>query len=104
MAEGVVHHRLGWGTPLQREPGRRSGPIGEARCHCQGGERRRGRRCRKLPAPECMPAPGLLEGRVALVQAKDGEKPLARLGQIGRFLCRLPVARHLLGVLRASGG
>ena len=32
------------------------------------------------------------------------KNPLAPLGEIRRFLCRIPVARHLLGGLRASGG
>ena len=36
-------------------------------------------------------------------QAKGGEKPLACLGEIGHFLCRLLVARHLLCGLRVSG-
>ena len=44
-----------------------------------------------------------LEGRVDLVQAARGKKPLARLGQIGQFSCRLQVARHLLCGLRTSG-
>ena len=44
---------------------------------------------------------GLSEDRAALVQAK---KPLVHLRETGHFLCRLPVARHLLCGLRASGG
>ena len=56
------------------------------------------------PAPERVHAHGLSEGRAALEQAKGCKKPLAYLGQIGCFLCRLPVARHLLCILRASGG
>ena len=50
---------------------------------------------RKLPAPEHVHAHGLSEGRVALAQAMGSEKPLAHLGETGRFLCRLPEARHL---------
>ena len=48
--------------------------------------------------------PMILLGGVALVQAMGDEKLLARLGEIGHFLCRLPVARHLLCGLKASGG
>ena len=53
-------------------------------------------RHRKLPSPECAHAYGRSEGRAALVQAAVGEKPLARLGETGRFLCRLLVARLLV--------
>ena len=60
---------------------------------------------RKLPAPEHAPsALGLSEGRVALVQAMGSKKPLSHLGETVHFLCRLPMARHLLCGLRASGG
>ena len=47
---------------------------------------------------------GFTEGRAALAQATGSKKPLAHLGETGHFLCRLPVARHLLCGLRASGG
>ena len=60
--------------------------------------------CRKLPAPEHVHACGLSEGRVALAQAMGSKKPLAQLGEIGLFLCRLLLVRHLLCGLRASGG
>ena len=33
----MVGLRLRRGRPQQREPGRRSRPAGEARCHCWGG-------------------------------------------------------------------
>ena len=43
------------------------------------------------------------EGGAPLVQATGGEKPLAQaMGDWG-LLCRLGVARHLLGGLRAAG-
>ena len=57
---------------------------------------------RKLPAMECAHACELSEGSAALVQATGGKKPLACLGETGCFLCRLPMARHLL-MLKASG-
>ena len=38
MGRGAVHHRLGSGTPEQREPGRRFGPTGKARQNCWGGQ------------------------------------------------------------------
>ena len=44
----------------------------------------------------CMPVG--LEGEEALL---GGKKPLSCLGEIRCFLCRLPVARHLLCGLRA---
>ena len=70
-----------------------------------GRARRGGMDChRKLPAAECAHPSGLSEGRVALAQAVGGEKPLAHLGETGHFLCRLPVAKHLLCGLRASEG
>ena len=50
-------------------------------------------RHRKLPALESAHTHGFLEGGVALAQAVGGEKPLAHLGEIGLFSCRLPVAR-----------
>ena len=51
-----------------------------------------------------MPEGSQRAGGWALVQATGGKKPLAHLGETGRFLCRLPVARHLLCGLRAPGG
>ena len=59
---------------------------------------------RKLSAPEHVHACGISEGGVALVQAMGGEKSLTCIGETGYFLCMLPVARHLLCGLRASGG
>ena len=59
---------------------------------------------RKLLTPEHVYAHGLAGAGAALVQAMGREKPLACLGETGCFLCRLPVARHLLRGLRASGG
>ena len=59
---------------------------------------------KKLPELERAHARGPSEGGMALVQAKGSEKPRACLGETGHFLCRLPVARHLLCELRASGG
>ena len=41
---GAMSYGLGSGTPWQREPGRRSGPAGEAKSHSWGRERRRGGR------------------------------------------------------------
>ena len=67
------------------------------------GERRRGRCHRKLSAPLSVHACWISEGRVALAQTMGTQKPLTTLGEIGH-LCRLPVARHLLYGLRASGG
>ena len=59
---------------------------------------------RKLPAPQHVHAHGLPEGGAALAQAIGSKKPLAPLGETGHFLCRLPMDRHLLCGLRASGG
>ena len=59
---------------------------------------------RKLPALEHVHPHGLSEGGVALSQTTGDETTLAPLGETGCFLCRLPVARHLLCGLRASGG
>ena len=42
-----------------------------------------------------------LEGGGGSTEAVGGEKPFACLREIRRFLCRLPVARHLLCGLRA---
>ena len=39
----MVHHRLGRGTTWQKEPGRRSIPSEEARCHCWGGREEEGK-------------------------------------------------------------
>ena len=47
----------------------------------------------------CMPVG--LEGRAALQRLRTAKKPLAPLGEIRHFLCRLLVARHLLCGLRA---
>ena len=52
----------------------------------------------------CAHVCGHSEGSAALAQVTGGEKPLASSGEIGHFLRRLPVARHLLCRLRASGG
>ena len=68
------------------------------------GERKGGRCHRKLPALERAHARGLTESRAALVQAKGGKKPLARLGETGHSLCRLQVTRFLLCGLWASRG
>ena len=57
-------------------------------------------RHRKLPAPLRAHAHGL-RGRVGSAEVMGGEKPLAHLETIRRFLCRLPVARHLLCGLKA---
>ena len=66
------------------------------------GEGREGEagRHRKFPVLECVPAHGL-RGRGGSAESNGGEKPLAHLGEIRCFLCRLPVARHLLCGLRA---
>ena len=58
---------------------------------------------RKFPAPEHEHAWGL-RGWGCSVQAIGGEKekPLSPLGEIGHFLCRVPLDRHLLCGLRAS--
>ena len=98
MGRGAVRHRLRRGTPQQREPGRRSGPSGEARRHRWGGREEEGQMPRKLPAPEHALAHGLSEDSVA----RGYKKPLAHLGETGRFLCRLTVARHLLRGLSAT--
>ena len=57
----------------------------------------------KLPAPDHVHALGLRE-QGSSVEAMGTEKDHASLGEIRLFLCRLPVARHLLCGLRASGG
>ena len=76
MGRGVVQHGMR-GTPQQREPRRRSGPAGEARRHCSGGERRTGEaRGNTLHY-------GLTEGRASLAQAMGSEKPLACIGRLG---------------------
>ena len=59
MCRGAVCYGVGSGTSQQREPGRRSGPTGEARHYCWGG---------------C----GLSEGGANLGQATGGEEPLAQ--------------------------
>ena len=88
------------GVPRQKEPARRSGPTGEARHHCLGGERRMGRLHRKLPVLEQVHA-GSLRGWGSSAEATGGEKPFAHLREIRHFLCRLVVARQLLCGLRA---
>ena len=57
----------------------------------------------KLPAPEHVQA-SRLRGQGGSVEAMGCEKPLAHLGAIRCFLCRLPVARQLSCGLRALGG
>jgi len=89
--------------PWQREPGKRSGHAGEARSHCWGGQEDEGWTAIGNSLHQRGHMPTDLEGRVDLVQAARGKKPLARLGQIGQFSCRLQVARHLLCGLRTSG-
>ena len=65
-----------------------------------GRGRRRGSHHRKLPALEHAHDLGLRR-RGGSAEAMGGEKPLAHLREIRHFLCRLPVARHLLCGLRA---
>ena len=67
-------------------------------------ERRRGGCHRKLPEPERAHAHGLSVVWAALAQTIGGKKPLARLGETGCFLCKLPVARYLFYGLRALEG
>ena len=94
--EGECHGR---GNPEEGpDPQERQGSIvGEGR---RGGVDRH----RKFAASERARARRLSEGRAALAQATNSEKPLAHLGETGRFWCRLPVVRHLSCGLRASGG
>ena len=69
------------------------------------GGRMRGRQPQATPCTRvCTGTCGLSEGEGALVQATGGKKPLAHLGETGRFLYRLLVARHLVCGLRAAGG
>ena len=56
--------------------------------------------CQSLCVCPC----GLSEGGKTLAQDLGSKKPLAPLQETGHFLCRLPVARHLLCRLRALGG
>ena len=53
----------------------------------------------KLPAPAC--ACPWAQCGAALQRLWGSKKALAHLGEIRRFLCRLPVARHLSCGLRA---
>ena len=91
--------------PWQRELG--EGPDSQERegAIAEEGKRRSSRLSEETPcARACAHAHGLSEGGMALAQATGGEKPLAHLRETGRFLCRLPVARHLLCGLKALGG
>ena len=96
----AVCYGLGSGMPWQRKCGthRKSNAPLLGRMRGEGEDHHR-----KLPAPEHeLQHHGLSESGVALAQVTDSEKSLACLGETGRFLCRLPVARHLLCVLRES--
>ena len=70
-------YQLGSGTPQQREPGRRFGPAGEARCHCWGGREEEGWTAIGISLHTCMCAQAL-RGGIPLVQARGGKKPLAQ--------------------------
>ena len=113
MGRGAVCYGLGSETPRQVEPGRRSGPTGEGRCHCWGGQEKEGQTAIGLSlllnmhVHACRLSEGgeaLVQAMGALVQLTDSKKPLAHLGETGCFLCRLPVARHILCGLRAPWG
>ena len=71
----MVHHGLGSGIPQLRETGRRSGPTGEARCHCWGGQEDEG--CTAIGISFFGRVHRLSEGRAPLAQAMGGERPLA---------------------------
>ena len=59
---------------------------------------------KEAPGTRAAHAPGS-EDQVALCRfPAGGEKPLAPRRETGHFFCRLPVVRHLLCGLRASGG
>ena len=73
--------------PKLREPGRRSGPSGEERHHCWGGQEEEGWTTRGTSFPACMC--GLSEGGVPQEQVMGGEKPLALAVGDQCFLCRL---------------
>ena len=78
MGRGAVCHQLGSGTPWQRESSRRSRAHRRsdvpllARVKAGGADHHR-----HLPVPVCTHACGHSEGRVPLVQAMGGKKPLA---------------------------
>ena len=94
---------MGWGggTPQQREPGRSSGPTGEARHHCWGGWEKRA---------DChgniFPWPCADSQRAGHVWCR---LQVAMCHLLGRGVTRcllfaLWVATHLLYELRATGG
>ena len=62
--------------PQLREPRSRSGPGGEARCHCWGGQEEEGQTTTgiSLPVHICTQT---LRGGVPLAQATCGKRPLA---------------------------
>ena len=72
--------------PQQREPGRRSGPTGETRCHCWGGQEEEGRTTIGI---SCIQVHIVSEDGAPLMQAKGGKKPLLRLRETRHLLCRL---------------
>ena len=92
MGQGGEYH--GRGNP-EEDPDpkeRQSTIVGEGRGEGAG--------CyRKLPVLDVAYAHGL-RGWGSSAKATGGENPLAHLGEIRCFLCRLPVARHLLCGLR----
>ena len=68
--------------------------VGKETLLGRGGERRGADHHRKLNASSMHMLVGSLRGQGSS-GAKGCEKPLAPLGQIGLFLCRLLVARNL---------
>ena len=104
MGGGAACHQLRRKMPGHREHSRRSGPIEEARCHCLGGLEEEGWTARGNSLHQSMHIPEGSQRAGWLCTGYGVFKPLVPLGEIGHFLCRPLVTRHILCGLRAAGG
>ena len=89
--------------PQQREPGRRSGPAGEAGRYCWEGQEEERWTTIGNSLHQSMHMSRALRAGQFWHRLQGCEKPLAHLGETGCFLCSLLGARHLLGGLRHQG-
>ena len=90
-----VEHKLGSGTPQPKEPGRRSGPEGEARCHCWGWQDGAG--WIAIGTSLC----GLSEGGAPLALAMGSKRPLAQA--IGDWALLMQATGDLASLVWAKG-
>ena len=91
-----MYYDLGSGTPQLREARKRSGHIGEARCHCWGGQEEEGRTIIGISFPAHV--------HTIRRQGTSGtDRTCLSYGRMRHFLCRLREAGHLLCELRAQG-